>query len=946
MQKINPLALIVISAIIVILGSNSASADDLDALNAKVFSFYRKGLHAEAALGAERYRDLARTRYRAPSRKYANGLSNLAMVYAVQGRFSEAETVARELVDLERQLTSENSPSYAEALTRLAWLYGHLGRYAESEPLYIRSLEIVSARFGATSGQAGEALSNIAGNYHDLGQLALAEETYRKTLEILIKARGRNHLIVAQTLHNLAGVFPDSRVDEKLALLSECVRILRTKRNVPPEVMGFALGSLGAAHKAKGDLVTAEKLLIKAVALIQKTQGATHRITAGAVGHLAQVYQRQGDFARAYSLFGDATAAAIERTRQGVLHSKTETQMAFGRESARAGGTFLSQASVGFELARNNPQLADNLKSEGFALSQWAQFSQAGNAITQMAQRLSAGTDDLALAIRTRQDWTAKRNTLNNRMIALVGQSTSSKAELAELRRDLAAADQAIAAEDHKIARDHTNFSNWSSQEPVGMAEVAQTLRDDEILVQTGFDDEGLLWLVSKARTDWVRVPFSAEKITEYVRGLRCGLDSEEWSTPTKAKRCADLVGLKSKIDPSQPLPFDLGKAHELYQALFGQIEDMIAGKRLLIVPSGPLTSLPFQVLVTKKPETALPSDFAGYRDVAWLGRSHAISVLPAVSSLKALRERAARGEQASLDYAGFGNPVLAGGKDCKSIKVPEACPAVKSPEAIKLAALDDGVASISGGQARRNSASMNEVFAQGAAPEAVVSRVRALCPLPDTAYEIRCVSERFKKDATLIRLDKSATKTDIMELNASGALARYRILHFATHGLLAGDVAEIAKKQGEPALVLTPPEAPNKDGGDTGLLLASDVAQLKLNADWVVLSACNTAAGEELGAEALSGLARAFFYAGSKSLLVSHWPVYSQAAVRLTTRAFAVLDENPQAGRADAFRTAMVELMDDYKTETTEERESSSKVRNAHPAIWAPFSAVGDGGR
>ena len=192
----------------------------------------------------------------------------------------------------------------------------------------------------------------------------------------------------------------------------------------------------------------------------------------------------------------------------------------------------------------------------------------------------------------------------------------------------------------------------------------------------------------------------------------------------------------------------------------------------------------------------------------------------------------------------------------------------------------------------------MNAIFARGPTAEAVLEGVRALCPLPDTAYEIQCVAGHYKDGSKLIRLDKDATKADLKARSETGELARYRILHFATHGLVSGDVEQMAKRQGEPALVLTPPEQP-KDEEDTGLLLASDVAQLKLNADWVVLSACNTASAEKLGAEALSGLARAFFYAGAKSLLVSHWPVYSEAAVRLTTRAFAELDAKETAGRA-----------------------------------------------
>ena len=107
----------------------------------------------------------------------------------------------------------------------------------------------------------------------------------------------------------------------------------------------------------------------------------------------------------------------------------------------------------------------------------------------------------------------------------------------------------------------------------------------------------------------------------------------------------------------------------------------------------------------------------------------------------------------------------------------------------------------------------------------------------------------------------------------------------------------------------------------DDGLLTASEVAQLKLNADWVVLSACNTIAGNKPGAEALSGLARSFFYAGARALLVTHWSVASKAATRLTTSTFDLLKATPGIGRAEALREAMLAYLDD-----------ASSPQNAYP--------------
>ena len=168
--------------------------------------------------------------------------------------------------------------------------------------------------------------------------------------------------------------------------------------------------------------------------------------------------------------------------------------------------------------------------------------------------------------------------------------------------------------------------------------------------------------------------------------------------------------------------------------------------------------------------------------------------------------------------------------------------------------------------------------------------------------------------------------------MSDKGSLARYGIVQFATHGALTGQLTGWS----EPGLILTPPPSGTSDPAalqrDDGYLTASEVATLKFNADWVVLSACYTGGGAGENAEALSGLARAFFYAGSRALLVSHWDVDSDAAVKLTTRAFGQLSANPAMGRAEAFRLSMRELLEKGKTE------------EAHPSAWGPFVLIGEG--
>jgi CHAT domain-containing protein len=294
------------------------------------------------------------------------------------------------------------------------------------------------------------------------------------------------------------------------------------------------------------------------------------------------------------------------------------------------------------------------------------------------------------------------------------------------------------------------------------------------------------------------------------------------------------------------------------------------------------------------------------------------VTVLPSVGSLQALRRLGP--SQAREPYIAFGNPLLLGpsGNDKRAWHKQHCAP----PAATHLVEAR--------GTAQR-----------GVALRAVnLKQLRAQEPLPETADELCAVAGALgalAQQNETVWLGERASERNLKALSGEGKLARYKVLHFATHGLLAGESEAILKAKAEPALILTPPKDDvtiDELEHDDGLLTASEVGQLELDADWIVLSACNTAAGNAGDAEALPGLARAFFYAKARALLVSHWYVNSAAAVKLTTRAFAELSANPQIGRAEALRRSMAELI------------TKGAAHEAHPAYWAPFVLVGEGAR
>jgi CHAT domain-containing protein len=199
---------------------------------------------------------------------------------------------------------------------------------------------------------------------------------------------------------------------------------------------------------------------------------------------------------------------------------------------------------------------------------------------------------------------------------------------------------------------------------------------------------------------------------------------------------------------------------------------------------------------------------------------------------------------------------------------------------------------------------------------------------LPDTADEVLSVARALGADLTRdVFLGRNASEGAVKKTDLRGR----RFVMFATHGLVPGELDGLT----QPALALSAPSLADGDGD--GLLTMEEILRLRLDADWVVLSACNTASGDGDGAEAVSGLGRAFFYAGARALLVTSWPVETTSARLLTTDVFARQARDARLDRATALRQAMLGLIGSGP--------DGAPFTYAHPIFWAPFLLVGDGG-
>ncbi|MBO0740978.1 MAG: CHAT domain-containing protein [Hyphomicrobiaceae bacterium] len=882
------------------------------ALNNLAVVYKEQGKFAAAEAQLKEALRIQEITFGAQSIAAARVASNLGVIFVRQGRYSEAEVLYRRaLQDTELALGPEHV-DFADQLGNLASLFTYQGRASEAEGLLRRALAITERALGPDHPSVAITVNNLADAISAQDRPDEAEALYRRSLTLREARFGKENPGVAVALDNLATLFHAQRRYAEAEPLARRSLAIREKSFDPTHpLIGNSLNNLANVLDNLQRHAEAEPLLARALAVREAALGGNHPEVAVTVHNLASHYLDLGQWQAAYAAFKRATAIWINRRGVKVL-----SQDAQGSEMRYNADPFLGLVVAAYHVAASDGAAALQLRAEAFESAQWVVGASAASGIARMAARIASTKGQLAELVRERQDLAEEVAATDRALIAAVSQPTQARNATAEAALQSRARAQAtrLAEIDAVLAMRFPEYATLTDVTPLPLADAAKLVGPDEaLLLFVPTKDDTYLWAVTRSETRWVKIALGAKAIGDHVKALRCGLDYVgEWQGDG-AQRCMTLLGLAAPPGDTGALPFDLLRAHALYKALFGEVEDLIRGKHLMLVPPGALTNSPSNVLVASELRHADIAEPANYALADWLARRAAVSVLPSVASLSALR-KFARQSHASAPYIGFGNPLLLGsdGTDRRAW-AKQSCPPSSAPHLSSVS-----VRTI----VRPPPAARRGAFAD-------VDALRLQAPLPETADELCTVARLLGTPESSVYLGARATETTLKTLSANGELGRARILHFATHGLLAGEADRVLQSRAEPALMLTPPQQASEQ--DDGLLTVSEVAQLKLDADWVVMSACNTAAGDKFDSDALSGLARAFFYAGSRALLVSHWYVDSEAAVALTSGAFAELRVAPTIGRAEALRRSMLALID-------------KGGRNAHPANWAPFVVVGEG--
>ena len=873
-------------------------------------------------------------------------------IYANLGRLNEAIPALEKAVKQSESLFGPQDPRTAWAKARLAGGYRGLGRPAEAEQLLLEAAKVL-ASVGEKNLNYGPVLGDLSSFYQSVGKLNEAEQYAQQAVTIYLNQYGPQWPATILRMRTLAEILLDQRRYQEAQKIAE--RALEYARQYHPgtAVAANTMSDLARVLQRVGQKERADALLHEAAAIFAKnpSQGGTafattqHRLgnamlTQGRLDEARtllesarDIYEKQTrpgssgrtfvtynlgrlelaaknypaaiallatsakmftelkgtdhpDTAGAYTSLGTAyqeqgnLAAAIENYRTALKGlenylAERQAQSPQARREQEANLRAVLRRYLNVAVQHRDKQLPDGRDAieEAFVVGEQLRNRATQAAILGMSARAAVGDEELAQLVRREQDLRVQRGVVEEEISEGLSAARTAKGQGSQ---ELIKKRNAI---DGELAQVKTRILQRFPKYAQLIHPAPPNLAELRKLLPE--DAAMLSYLVQDNRTLLWVITRDAVKLHVIKSGA-----AELEKSVQKLRRALDT----SVVTLDDIPPYDTALAHELYQLLIAPAAADISGRRnLVVVPHGSLFSLPFAALVTSPTATpAGKNHFAEYRNVPWLGANHTTTVSPSALAFATLR-KTVREKAAPQPFVGFGDPQF------------------------QLAAAPAG--------------KTMQRSVRGS------SDVQKLSPLPDTSDEVRQIAKALGASENEIYLGSRATEANVKRT----PLDRYRVVAFATHGLISGDLDGLE----EPALALTPPAKPSAE--DDGLLTMSEVLGLKLNADWVVLSACNTASSDgSLHGDGLSGLTQAFFYAGSRALLVTLWPVESRSAQVLTTSLFAAVRDSPKLLRTQALATAQRAMI---QAAGAANAAASDAHAYAHPFFWAPFILVGEGG-
>ena len=811
--------------------------------------------------------------------RLATSLAWTAELYRVQRRFEESERLIRRTIGLDEKFRGPDATDTAMSLESLALLFHTQNRQREMEPVLIRVVGIYEKALGPQHPRVASALNNLASLYRSVGRLNEAEPLVSRALAIREKALGTDHPDTVQSRNYLALLHRDlargrvvtRRPVEPQAAPAPAPAVVAAPVPAQPIAQPRAVEVVPPPAQVP---LPAEPVAAKPAPVVpQAVARAPAQAPAPAPAPAPLRQAAPAPIAAPAPTPAPAPAPKPAAVQPQAALAPAPAPAPVPAPAPTAPPRAMYRSALAMQLSALGAAAARNSPTavpQAFEIVQAARNRSDSGAIARITARLGRSDDSLARVASVREDLLDRWHSLDKTIVDAASRPGSrSTGEEARLREDLAGLDRQIAQQDQAITQRAPGYREYLRPDPLALASAQSLLAGDEALLSYLVDENATyLIVVRRDRYSLVSLDIGRSELVSVIKRLREQLD---YPTGDDAGRTVFRA-------------FPVAQANQLYRRILLAAEPMLQGaSHLIVVPDDALNGLPFAALVTEPFAGAIrePEEHA---KVAWLGRRYALTMLPAEGMLRTFRQ-VTRRPAASRPFAGFGDPLLGGE--------------------------ERGVRGGGGGARTYTRDSL-----------ANVNQVWSFAPLPETRYALYAMADILNAEQADIHLQSEASEASVKRND----LSDYRVIAFATHGFMADDFKGLP----ESALVFSPPQRASET--DDGLLTASEVAQLKLNAELVILSATSTAASDGTpDAEGVSTLARAFFYAGDRALLATHWAVPSDATLKLVTR--TLRERARGAGNAEALRRAMLPLMN-----------GEDRLSFAHPSYWAPFMVVGEG--
>jgi tetratricopeptide (TPR) repeat protein/CHAT domain-containing protein len=877
-----------------------------------------KGEYAKAELLFRQALDLRKQVLGERHPDYATSLNALAGLYDSQGEYAKAETLFRQALVIQTQVLGERHPDYSTSLNNLAELYRKQGEYAKAEPLLCQARDIFKQVLGERHPAYATSLNNLAELYQAQGAYAQAEPLLRHALDLRKQVLGERHPAYAASLHNLAGLYQDQGEYAKAELL------FRQALDLRKQVLGerhpdyaTSLHSLAFLYKSQGEYAQAEPLYRQALAICKGVLGERHPDYALSLNSLAILYYSQGEYAKAEPLyreaiavlrqcpegppleFGQLTAVDLRPLPDTVNSLANYCLLLERRLGSRPTTAQLRAADHAFALAL---AVRERLRQE--VLQQDASKLQHGAKALDLiprriglCQRLFAAEGrvaDLETALATAEQGTARvflEQLGKARAFTVGGVSAELQAQEATFRRQLREFDTRIAKEQDKpsdkrdpdkvgqlldelkkveanltelirrMEKDYPQYAALKYPKPCSLAAARACLGANEVALLFVPGNESSYLILVEAQ------PAPDDK----ANGLAI------YPLPSQDD-LADGISRLIERDTFETQAKARAVGKQAYDLLLASVKDRIRGKDLVIVPGGQLGYVPFEALV---------------EDGHYLIEKHRIRYAPSLTALHLVRLWEKTRPKPQRPLWAMADPVYD-----------------KADQRIK-------------GENDLAQATQDALAKYLASEKRGPARGEAYTRLRFTGQEAEAIRARLGASDKDVLTALQASEAAVKAASAKGLLAQARYVHFATHGILGLDTGQ------PPALVLSLVGNDGKrdeDGGvNDGFLRLDEVTRLQLNADLVVLSACETGKGRLYAGEGVTGLARAFLYAGSRGVVCSLWAVDDRETATFMTQLYGGLKDGKAA--ADALRAAKLEMIRDHKP----------------PVYWAPFILIGE---